>query len=226
MGSITTAFCTSAKSELFYGAHCFGATVTPTGTTASGSPTITALSSNTGIVLGMAVSGTGIATGSVVASIDSSSQITLSKNATANGTGVSLSITGDVYKLALFKAGPTGNYSASNVNYTDMGADETSGTGYTATGTALSNVSPVVSGTTAFINFSPNPSWTSATFSTDGCLIYNTTARLGGSTGTNTQGAGRAMGVFSFGGTQTVSSGTLTVLFPSATSTTAIFRLA
>lgn len=228
MAGITTAFCTSAKVEFFMGGHSFGGSVTPTGNTTSNSAAVASMSSNSGIVLGMPCTGTGIAAGSVVASIDSGTQITLSKVATATGSGVTLTLVGDTFKIALFKNSVTGTYGAATVNYTDMtgNSDEASGTGYSAGGVALTNVSPTSSGTTAYINFSPNPSWTSASFSTDGCMIYNSTARQGGTSGTNTQGAGRAVGVFSFGGTQTVSSGTLTVLFPSATSSTAIFRLA
>jgi hypothetical protein len=226
--AITTAFCSSAKVEFFAGAHCFQATVTPTGTTVNTNFTLTALSSTAGIVVGMAVSGTGIAAGSVVASIDSSTQITISKAATASNSGVTFTIAGDTFKIALFKQTVSGTYGAATVNYTDMtgNSDEVSGTGYSAGGTTLTNVTAVIGGTTAYINFSPNPSWAAATLSTDGCMIYNTGARLGGTSGTNTQGAGRAVGVFYFGSTQTVVATTLTIILPSATSTTAIFRLA
>jgi hypothetical protein len=228
MAGITTAYCTSAKAEHFGAGHCFQATITPTGNVSNTAQTITSMSSNAGIAVGMSVTGTGIPTGAVVASIDSATQITVSLAATASNSGVTLTIGGDVFKIALIKVTPTGTYGAATVNYTDVtgNSDEVSGTGYTATGTALTNVSPVISGTTAYINFSPNPSWTSATFSTTGCIIYNTIARIGGTSGTNTIGSGRAMGVFDFGGVQTVSAGTLTILCPSATASTAIFRLA
>lgn len=228
MAGITTAYATSAKSEHFGAGHCFQATVTPTGNVSNTAQTITSMSSNGGVAVGMSISGTGIPANSVVASIDSATQITISLAATASNSGVTLTIGGDIFKMALIKVGPAGTYSAASVNYTDItgNSDEVSGTGYTATGTALTNVSPTTSGTTAYINFSPNPSWTSATFSTIGCMIYNTNARIGGTSGTNTTGAGRCMGVFDFGGTQTVSAGTLTVLMPSATSSTAVFRIA
>jgi hypothetical protein len=160
-----------------------------------------------------------------VASIDSATQCTLSKATTASASGVTVTFTGDTFKIALFANTVSGTYGAANVNYTDMVADETSGTGYTATGVALTNVSPVVSGTTGLVSFSPNPSWTSSTFSTSGCMIYNSSCRLGGTSGSNTQGAGRSIGVFNYG-SQTVTAGVLTVLFPSATSSTAIFRIA
>lgn len=230
MAGITTAFPTSAKGEYFAGAFCFNATVTPTGTTSNTAFTVTSMSTNAGVAVGMSIADTGhsgIPAGAVVASIDSSTQITISKAATASNSGTALSIGGDAFKIALFKNSVSGTYGAATVNYTDMtgNSDEASGTGYSAGGVALTNVSPVTSGTTGYINFSPNPSWTSSTFSTDGCLIYNTSARLGGTSGTNTQGAGRAVGVFSFGGTVSVSSGTLTVLMPSASSSTAVLRI-
>jgi hypothetical protein len=126
---------------------------------------------------------------------------------------------GDTFKMALFKVGVAGTYSAASTNYTDMtgNSDETSGTGYTAGGTALTNVDPVASSPSAYTDFSPNPSWTSASFSTIGCMIYNTirngpTATLGCS-------------VHDFGGTQTVASGTFTALMPVAAVGTAILQI-
>jgi hypothetical protein len=228
MAGITTAFPTSAKAEYFQAAHCFNATVTPTASGTSGQFTLTSMSSNAGVAVGMSASGTNVASGAVVASIDSSTQITLSKAHTGTvGPTATITISGDTFKMALFKSGVAGTYGAATVNYTDMtgNSDETSGTGYSATGTALTNVTAVTSGTTGYINFSPNPSWTSSSFSTDGCMIYNTNARLGGTSGTNTQGAGRCVGVFSFGSTVTVSSGTLTVLMPAAAAGTAVIRI-
>lgn len=228
MGSVTTAFCTSAKVEFFNAAHCFAGSVTPTATTSNTSTSLTSVSAMSGVCVGMSITGTGIAANTTVAAINSSTALTLSQAATASGSGVTMTISGDVFKIALFKNSVTGTYSAATVNYTDMtgNSDEASGTGYSAGGVSLTNVSPTSSGTTAYVNFSPNPSWTSSSFSTDGCMIYNSSVRQGGTSGTNTTGAGRSVGVFSFGGTQTVTSGTLTVLFPSATSSTAIFRLA
>lgn len=58
---------------------------TPTATTTSGSPTLTAVSSVAGIVVGMAISGTGIAANSVVTAVGTTT-ITMNNNATANGT--------------------------------------------------------------------------------------------------------------------------------------------
>ena len=68
-------------------------TLTVTATTTSGSPLLTSISPNTtGIHVGMFVTGTGINANSSVVSIDSSTQVTLSDNATASGTGVILAV--------------------------------------------------------------------------------------------------------------------------------------
>lgn len=218
MAGVTTAFCTSAKSDLMSGLWCINATTTFTANSSS-STTYTSVSSLTGLAVGMALSGTNVASGSVIASIDSSTQITASKASTGSISGGTITATGDVLKIALFKTSVTGTYGAATTNYTDMtgNSDETSGTGYTTGGAALTNVSPTTSGTTAYVNFSPNPSWTSATFSTTGAMIYNTTQR--GPIAT------RAIAVYDFGGTQTVSSGTLTLLMPASSASTAIIRL-
>jgi len=224
MSGITTAYCASAKAEHYAAAHCFDTTVTPTGTTSTNF-VLTSMSSNAGISVGNSVSGTNVVSGSVVASIDSSSQITISKATTGSGSSITFTISGDVFKVALIIPSPTGTYGAASTNYANItvNSDEVSGTGYTATGTAMTNVGPVISGTGAYINFSPNPSWTSATFSARGCMIYNTIARLGVASAT---GTGRAMGVFDFGGTQSVSAGTFRVLMPAAALSTAVFSIA
>jgi hypothetical protein len=123
--------------------------------------------------------------------------------------------TGHVFKMALFKATVTGTYDAGTVNYSTMtgNTDETSGTGYAAGGDTLTNTTPTSSGTTAYTTFAANPSWTSASFSTSGCLIYDSSS------------SNQCVGVWSFGGTQTVTSGTLTVLMPVNASSTALIQL-
>lgn len=228
MAGITTAMATSFKQELFSGGHCFNATVTPTASVASGSTSVTAVSSMSGVAVGMAVSGTSIAGGTQVLQITGATTMTLSAASTGAISGGTLTITGDVFKMALIKQGMTGTYDSTATNYTNVtgNSDEVTGTGYTATGTALTNVSATTGSTVAFVNFSPNPSWTSATFSTAGCMIYNSSVRNGGTSGTNTTGGGRACSVHDFGGSQQVSSGTFTVLMPTANSSSAILRIA
>lgn len=213
--TITTAYCTSAKSEIQSAAHCFQGTAAPTGNTTSGNFTITGLSSVSALAVGMAVADTGfggVPTGAVIASIDSSSQITVSKAATATNSTV-FSITGDHFAAALIQATPSGNYDATTTNYSQItgNSDETTGSGYSAGGMNLVTTSPTISGTQAYVNFT-NPSWTSATFTTSGCAVYNKSSRLGGT-------AGRTVAVYDFGGTQSVSAGTFTILLPAAPNT-------
>jgi|TARA_R110000824_G_scaffold401112_1_gene610734 hypothetical protein len=126
---------------------------------------------------------------------------------------------GMAFKLALYNSATMGAtttvYSTSN---------ETTGTGYTAGGKALVNlgVTGGSSATTAFVDFtdlSGASAWTSSTFTTEGCLIYNTNITSGFTTD-------RAVCVVSFGGAKSVSAGTFTIEFPAATTGAAIIRLA
>jgi hypothetical protein len=138
------------------------------------------------------------------------------KSEVAQGLHNFTASTGNAFKMALIKVSPTGTYGAASTNYSNItgNSDEVTGTGYSAGGTALTNVTPTTSGTTAYWTFSPNPSWTSATFSTTACMIYNTT------------NSNRAVSTHDFGGTQTVSAGTLTVVMPTADASNAILRIA
>ena len=125
---------------------------------------------------------------------------------------------GHVFKVALGKVSPTGTYGAATTNYSNLtgNSDEVSGTGYSAGGfawTAAQNITPATSGTTAFWSWSVNPIWTSATFSTVGCIAYNT------------NDSNAAVYVGDFGGTQTVSAGTLTLVLPTNNNSSAILRL-
>ena len=124
--------------------------------------------------------------------------------------------TGNTFKIALLKstASGSGTFGAATTNYSNLGTDELpTATGYTQTGNTLTSITPVASGTTAVCDFD-DTSWTSATFTTCGALIYNSTA------------SGAACAVLSFGGDQTVSSGDFTIQFPVAGASTAIIRIA
>ena len=125
--------------------------------------------------------------------------------------------TGDTFKIALFTSSAT--LGASTTDYASTNeTTNTSGTAYTAGGAALTSVTPVADSTTAVCDFS-DVSWTSASFTANGCLIYNTT------TGTGT-GTTDSVCAIAFGGDKTVSSGTFTVQFPAAAAATAILRIA
>ena len=127
------------------------------------------------------------------------------------------SSSGDTFKIALFTSsaslgGSTTDYSTSNE------ITNTSGTAYTAGGASLTNSGVSLSSTTAFTDFS-DVSYSSATFTANGALIYNTT------TGTST-GTTDAVAVIAFGADKTVTSGTFTIQFPTADATNAIIRIA
>ena len=124
--------------------------------------------------------------------------------------------TGNTFKIALFvsTAAGSGTFGAATTNYSDMGADQLpTATGYTQTGNTLVSATPVASGTTAVCDFT-DTSWTTATFTTSGALIYNSSA------------SNAACAVLSFSGDQQVSSGDFTIQFPTAAAATAIIRIA
>jgi hypothetical protein len=123
---------------------------------------------------------------------------------------------GDTFKIALFTS--SASLGAATTDYsTSNEITNTSGTAYTAGGEALTNTGVGLTSTTAFTDFS-DVSWTSASFTANGCMIYNTTT-AGGS------GTTDAVCVVAFGGDKTVSSGTFTVQFPANDATSAILRL-
>lgn len=122
--------------------------------------------------------------------------------------------TGHTFNLALYTSSAT--LGASTTDYTTT--NEVTGTGYTAGGGALTAVTPTTSGTTAFTDFS-DLTFSSATITAAGALIYNTTTG-GGSSTTD------AVVVLSFGADKTSTSGDFTIQFPTADASNAIIRLA
>ena len=92
------------------------------------------------------------------------------------------------------------------------------GSGYTTGGSTLTNIDVTLDSDTAVCDFS-NESWTSATFTARGLLLYNTTAITGFTTN-------RSICAINFGGDKTVTSGTFTIEFPAAGASTAIIQLA
>jgi hypothetical protein len=124
--------------------------------------------------------------------------------------------TGDTFKIALLKAAAAGSgtFGAATTNYSNLGSDELgSGSGYTTGGNTLVSITPVADGTTAICDFD-NTTWSAATFTTSGALIYNDSA------------SDAAVAVLSFGGDQQVSSGDFQIQMPTAAAATAIIRIA
>jgi hypothetical protein len=118
--------------------------------------------------------------------------------------------TGDVFKLALYTS--SANLDATTTAYTATNEVGNSGT-YTAGGGSLTNVTPTSSGTTAFLDFA-DISFTSATITARGALIYNSSK------------SNRAVAVLDFGSDKISTTGTFTVQFPVADASNAIVRIA
>ena len=119
---------------------------------------------------------------------------------------------GNAFKLAMYTssaslgAGTTAYASTNEIS-------NTSGSAYSAGGKTIVSVTPALDGSTACCDFA-DISFTSASFTANGCLIYNDTQ------------ADKAVCVVAFGSDKTVSSGTFTIQFPAADASNAILRIA
>ena len=117
----------------------------------------------------------------------------------------------NTFKLALYDYSAA--FTAATTAYTATNEVSNSGS-YAAGGGALTNVTPTSTGTTAFTDFA-DLSFTSATITAYGALIYNDSAA-----------GDPAVCILDFGGAKTSTSGTFTIIFPTADSTSAIIRIA
>jgi len=118
---------------------------------------------------------------------------------------------GNTFKLALYTA--TATLGASTTAYATTNEVPASGS-YVAGGGALTNVTPTTSGTTALTDFA-DISFTTATITARGALIYNDTAT-----------GDPAVVVLDFGSDKTSTAGTFTVQFPTPNASSAIIRIA
>ena len=126
---------------------------------------------------------------------------------------------GDTIKIALYLS--TASLLATTTAYSTSGeTTNTAGTAYTAGGNTLTKVDPTTSGTTAYVDFADS-TWATASFTARGALIYNSTPNTTSISLTNP-----AVIVLDFGGDKTVSAGSFTVQFPTASATDAIIRIA
>jgi hypothetical protein len=122
--------------------------------------------------------------------------------------------TADTFKIALY----TSSASLDDATTAYSTSNEVTGTGYTAGGNTLSSTTPssyppTSFNTTAYLGFN-NTTWSTASFTARGALIYNSSQ------------SNKAVAVLDFGGDKTASAGDFTIQFPSYTSTTAIIRIA
>jgi len=121
---------------------------------------------------------------------------------------------GHTFNLALFTSSAT--LDATTTDYST--SNEVSGSGYSAGGAALTNVNPSTSGTTALTDFA-DLTFSTATITANGALIYNTTTEGGA-------GTTDAVVVLAFGGDKTSTAGDFTIQFPTADASNAIIRIA
>jgi len=141
----------------------------------------------------------------------SQAMVTSFKVGILNGTFNFGSGTSQVFKIALYTSAAT--LGASTTAYS--ASDEVTGPGYTAGGNTLTiSQVPTSSGTTAFLDFA-DTTWTSATITARGALIYL-------ANGTTNPAAA----VLDFGSDKTSTSGDFTIQFPTADATNAILRIA
>tara|TARA_Y100001951_G_C11054913_1_gene137684 strand:+ start:82 stop:510 length:429 start_codon:yes stop_codon:yes gene_type:complete len=116
---------------------------------------------------------------------------------------------GDTFKIALFTSSAT--LDATTTAYS--ATNEVSGAGYSAGGNTLTRIDPATSGTTAFTDFA-NTTWSSATITARGAVIYNSTD------------SDKAVAVLDFGSDKSSSTGDFTIQFPTADASSAIIRIA
>lgn len=116
--------------------------------------------------------------------------------------------TGDTFKIALYTSSAT--LGASTTAYS--ATNEASGTGYTAGGATLTNVSPSSAGEIAYIDFA-DVTWSTSTITARGALIYNST------------NSNRAVCVLNFGQDKTSSASDFKITFPTADTSSAILRI-
>ena len=121
--------------------------------------------------------------------------------------------TGNSFKLALYTSSATLGAGTTAYSTSDE-ITNTSGTAYTAGGKALTSVTPVLDSSTAVCDFA-DISFTSASFTARGCLIFNDSAT-----------SDPAVCAIDFGSDKTVTSGTFTIQFPTADASNAIVRIA
>ena len=117
---------------------------------------------------------------------------------------------GNTFKLALYTSSAT--LGATTTAFTTTG--QASGTNYTSGGAALTNVTPSATGTTAVTDFA-DLTFSTATITARGCMIYNDTAT-----------GDPAVAVFDFGGDKTSTAGSFTISFPTADASNAVIRIA
>jgi len=132
----------------------------------------------------------------------------------------------DTFKLALYSS--TASLDANTTTYTSSNEVSSAGTNYTAGGGSLTNLGATAVNTntetgTGFVDFG-DLTFSNATITARGALIYNTTPSA--NSNANTALTNASVCVLDFGSDKTATAGDFTIIFPTATNTTAIIRIA
>jgi hypothetical protein len=117
---------------------------------------------------------------------------------------------GSTFQIALYT--DSASFTAATTAYTT--SNEITGTNYTAKGNTLTRVDPTTSSTTAYTDFA-DTSWSTATFSAMGAMIFNDSAS-----------GDPSVVILDFGALKTATAGTFTIAFPAADASNAIIRIA
>jgi hypothetical protein len=117
---------------------------------------------------------------------------------------------GSTFQIALYT--DSSSFTAATTAYTS--SNEITGTNYSAKGNTLTRVDPSSSGTTGFTDFA-DTSWSTATFSAMGAMIFNDSAS-----------GDPSVVILDFGALKTATAGTFTIAFPAADASNAIIRIA
>ena len=120
---------------------------------------------------------------------------------------------GDTFRMALYT--DSASFTAATTAYTSSNEiSNDAGSAYSAKGNTLVNVDPTTTSTTAYTDFT-DTSWSTATFSAMGAMIFNDTAS-----------GDPSVVILDFGALKTATAGTFTVAFPAADASNAIIRIA
>ena len=120
---------------------------------------------------------------------------------------------GDTFRMALYT--DSSSFTAATTAYTSSNEiTNDAGSAYSAKGNSLTRVDPTTSSTTAYTDFA-DTSWSTATFSAMGAMIFN-----------DSHTGDASVVILDFGALKTATAGTFTVAFPAADASNAIIRIA
>ena len=119
---------------------------------------------------------------------------------------------GSTFKLALYT--DISGLTTSTTAFTTSNEVSTSGTSYSSGGNTLTNNGVAIASNIAFVDFA-DLTFSTATITARGCMIYNDTAT-----------GDPAVAVFDFGGDKTSTAGSFTISFPTADASNAVIRIA